>query len=100
MEAIFMNATNIISRSDGWLTAWIGHELVMMNAESNSYLSLSGSGGRIWELLEEPRTVGQLCQSLVGEFDGAPERIYRELFAFLDKLQLEHAIQVHSPILA
>ena len=89
-----------ISRSDGWLASWIGDELMMMSADSSAYLSLSGSGGRIWDLLEEPRTLTGLCEALVAEYDVDPAKAREEVLAFLERLREQNAIQFHPPALA
>jgi hypothetical protein len=95
-----MNDNSVIVRRDGWLTAWIDNDLMMMHAESDFYLNLSGSGGRIWELLEHPRTVADLCQALAREFDIQPEAVRPEVLAFLNQLFLREAIDVDLPALA
>jgi hypothetical protein len=95
-----MNPGSTISRSDGWLSTWIGEELMMMSADSSAYLSLSGSGGRIWELLEEPRTLAGLCEALAAEYDVQPAEVRDEVLAFLERLQLQNAIQIHPSALA
>jgi hypothetical protein len=92
-ESLFM-------RCNGWFTAWIGGELIMMNAGSSVYLSLSGAGGPIWELLEVPRTLTGLCEALATSYEVEPTRIRDEVLAFLEELQLHHAIQLHPSALA
>jgi hypothetical protein len=95
-----MNPQSMIFRNDGWLASWIGDELMMMSADSNAYLSLSGAGGRIWELLEEPRTLAGLCDALAAEYEVEPEQVRDEVLAFLERLQFQHAVQLHPPALA
>ena len=89
-----------ISRSDGWLASWIGDELMMMSADSSAYLSLSGSGGRIWQLLAEPRTVDGLCEALAADYDVQPVEVRGEVLGFLERLQEQHAIEFHPAALA
>jgi hypothetical protein len=89
-----------ISRSDGWLAGRIGEELLMMSADSSAYLSLSGTGGRIWELLEKPCTLTGLCETLAAEYDVLPTEIRDEVLVFLERLQHQHAIQLHPSALA
>jgi Coenzyme PQQ synthesis protein D (PqqD) len=89
-----------ISRSNGWLASWIGDELMMMSADSSAYLSLSGTGGRIWELLEEPRTLNGLCEALAAEYDVQPAEVRGEVEGFLERLQEQHAIEIHPAALA
>jgi hypothetical protein len=95
-----MKQGSMISRRGGWLSAWIGEELVMMSADSRAYLSLSGSGGRIWELLEEPRTLAGLCAALAAEYDAGSDQIRDEITAFLERLELQNAIELHPPAVA
>ena len=88
-----------ISRADGWLTAWVGSELVMMSAESGNYISLTETGGRIWELMEQPRTVGGICEELVAEYDIAHDVALVEVVGFLEEMKSQDAIHVDTPAL-
>lgn len=93
---IEMNERSVYSRRDGWISAWVGDELIMMSAESSVYLSLSHVGGRIWELLEAPRTANCLCQALATEYAIGSVDIRAEVLAFLEKLVTQDAIEVDS----
>lgn len=44
-------------------------ETVMMDVQKGSYFALSGSGPRIWELLESPMSMDELIAALSKEFD-------------------------------
>ena len=72
----------------------------MMNAASRFYLSLTGSGGRIWELLAEPCTVDQLCAWLSSEYAVPAPGIRPEVVAFLGRLRQLDAIDVDLRALA
>jgi hypothetical protein len=90
----------MIARGDGWFTAWIGKQLMMMSPDSVAYLSLSGSGGRIWELLEQPRTLASLCEALAAEYAVEPAEIRQQVEAFVERLQVQHAIELRPPTVA
>jgi Coenzyme PQQ synthesis protein D (PqqD) len=94
-----MTDTSLITRREGWIAAWVDENLIMMHAESKFYLNLTGSGGRIWELLETPRSISDLCETLGREFDIEPDAARLEVLPFLDQLLLRKAIDVHSPAL-
>jgi hypothetical protein len=66
-----------IRRDPQWLSAWVGNELMMMNGTSGFYVSASQTGGRIWELLEQPQTVAEVILRLSSEYE-APEQQVRE----------------------
>jgi len=95
-----MTDSSLIARREGWIAAWVGENLIMMHAESKFYLNLTGSGSRIWELLESPRSVSDLCGALGREFDIEPDAARPEVLAFLNQLLLRKAIDVHPPGLA
>ncbi len=90
-----MTDNSLIARREGWIAAWVDHNLIMMHAESKFYLNLSGSGGRIWELLESPSSISDLCETLGREFDIEPDAARLEVLPFLDQLLLRKAIDVH-----
>jgi hypothetical protein len=91
---------SLIARREGWIAAWVDDSLVMMHAESKFYLNLTGSGGRIWELLESPRSISDLCEALGREFEIEPDAARPDVLAFLDQLLLLKALDVHPPALA
>ena len=95
-----MTDNSLVSRHEGWIGAWVDDNLIMMHAESSFYLYLAGSGGRIWELLESPRSVSDLCETLGREFDIEPDEARPEVLAFLGQLLLRKTIDVDPPALA
>lgn len=66
----------------------------MMSAETGTCISLTETGGRIWELIEQPMEVSALCRELLDEFDAEPAVLQADVFEFLDRLQAERAIVV------
>ena len=54
---------------------------------------LNEVGGRIWELIDRDRSVQQIGQLLIEEFDTTPEQLEEDLFRLLDQLQELGAIE-------
>ena len=87
----------VVARGEGWLTAWVGQEYVMMSAETGTCISLSETGGRTWELLEEPQSVAAVCQTLSSEYDADPAIVSQDVLQFLINLRAEGAVVVVEP---
>ncbi len=87
----------MVRRQNDWLTAKVGDELVMMNAEKGDYVGLSEVGARIWELIETPQEVAALCNKLQEEYEVARETCCAEVDAFLNELAKHGAIALDSP---
>ncbi len=88
-----------VTREEGWLSGWVGDDLVMMNARSSEYVSLSPTGARIWELLESPRTVVSLCAALAEEFEITAEDALGEITGFLREMEQHHVVRLGPPAL-
>jgi hypothetical protein len=57
---------------------------------------LDAVGARIWELIQDPRTVNEIRDALLEEYDVEMERCERDLLAFLDQLAAETLIEVRD----
>jgi hypothetical protein len=82
----------MIKRRDGWLAAQVGEELVMMSVDSGVYIGLNDVGARVWELIETPRDMDELCSTLSEEFDTTADACRPEVEAFLAQLEQRGAI--------
>src|SRR4051794_25151529 len=47
----------------------LGGEVAILNLEEGKYYGLEAVGSRIWSLVQEPRTVGEIRDVLVREYD-------------------------------
>jgi hypothetical protein len=92
-----MDDASLVVRRDAWLATQIDDVLIMMSAENNVYLSLTGAGARIWELLASPHNVMELCQLLADEYAIDAEKAHPEVRAFLEQLLVQKAIDVLPP---
>lgn len=88
--------SGIVVRKGDWLSATVDGELVMMNAETGNYITISRVGGRIWEMIEQSMTVDQICSRLVDEFDVAPEVCRADVQRFLDEMVDNKAITIEE----
>lgn len=56
-------------RNSKTISGRLDDELVMMDIEQGKYFSLNPVATRIWELLESPRSLEDLCDILMDEYD-------------------------------
>jgi hypothetical protein len=65
----------------------LGGEAVVLNLDTGVYYGLDPVGTRVWRLLQQPRTVAELRDFIVDEFDVVPDRCEADLRPFLASLQ-------------
>lgn len=89
-----LNLTTCVFRAEGLMTAPVDKDIVILNMASNNYVSLDMIGRRIWEQLEKPIIVGELCRQLQQEFAGEEEQIVADVLSFLTELDKEGLLRV------
>jgi hypothetical protein len=73
------------------LYAVAGEELVMMSAAEGNYYGLDPVGRRLWEIIDQPRTVSDICAELLMDYHVSTATCEAEMLAFLKEL-VEHRI--------
>jgi hypothetical protein len=71
-------------------------EAVVLNLESGTYYGLNEVGARIWQLVQEPRSIASICLVLVDEFDVSQEECERDVLAILNEMQAQALIEVRA----
>ena len=92
--AIGMDQT--VAKSDTFVESSVDGEAILMHLDEGSFSSLKSTGLRIWSMLDEPRRVDEICDSLMDEFE-VEEAVCREhTLAFLAALQGKGLIVVED----
>ena len=86
--------TTTIVRAQKLLATDLDEETILMSIERGAYYGMEQTARRIWELVETPRTVTDLCQRLAEEYDVEPEVCRQDVLAFLEELRAEGLIVV------
>jgi hypothetical protein len=61
-------------------------EAVVLSLKTGVYHGLDAVGARIWQLIQQPRPVDEVCELLVFEYAVERGRCEREVIAFLSNL--------------
>ncbi len=69
-------------------------EAAILNLKNGVYYSLDSVGARIWQLIQQPRTVDQIRTMVLEEYDVEPQLCERDLQELLQKLASEGLIEV------
>lgn len=83
-SARFSIAPQVVARE-------VGKETVLLDLASGTYFGLDPVGARIWRLLENGKSFGEVCEAVEQEYEAARETIEgdaRDLIAQLVEKQL------------
>jgi hypothetical protein len=69
-------------------------EAAILNLKTNVYFGLNEVGARVWNLIREPRTVAEIRDALVEEYEVEPERCQADLVALLEELEARGLVEI------
>jgi hypothetical protein len=89
-----ISTESIVVASKNQVSSDLAEEAVILDLESGTYYGLDAVGFRIWDLVQEPRTVATIVNAIVAEYDVDRERCERDVLALLDRLAATGLIEV------
>lgn len=84
----------IISPAQSQISSELADEAVILNLDSGIYYGLNEVGARIWELIQQPQSLGGLHKFLLEEYDVPAEACKQDLIKILLKLKSANLIEV------
>jgi hypothetical protein len=75
----------IYSRNQQIIDGELDENQVMMHIEKGKYFGLTPVGKRIWDLMEQPRSLDEITDALLSEYDVAKDQCEKEVQLFLEK---------------
>lgn len=85
-HAAFAPAPDVVIRD-------LGGEAVILDLATGTYFGLNDSGTRMWQLIEEHRTLSVVVERLAEEFDTPIERLEMDLHALVERLVAKGLLQ-------
>ena len=95
MTVIARDTPVVASRTQ--LSTALGDEVVILGLNDEVYYGLDGAGARMWNLLQTPRTIGELADLLSAEFEVTREKLESDLQALLDSLLEKGLVALADP---
>jgi hypothetical protein len=86
--------STVVVRTADLLTAPVDNEIVILNPSRDNYVGLDAIGRAVWDLIEQPCEVAELCRKLSQDFNAAPGQIVADLLPFLAEMADEGIARV------
>lgn len=76
------------------LSCDLAGEAVILSLQKGAYYGLDAVGARIWDLIQQPRTVNEIRDAIVAQYEVEPDRCESDLLELLQKLAAQGLIEV------
>lgn len=77
---------SVVMKSENFVESKVDGEAILMHIEDGKFAALKSTGLRIWDLLETPQRVEDICNSLLAEFEVSEEVCQAQTLGFLQGL--------------
>jgi hypothetical protein len=73
------------------MTRTVGDEVVILDLATGTYFGLDPVGARIWELMGEGKTLAEVCDRMLDEYEVTREELERDVLRLAEDL-VEHGL--------
>ena len=84
----------VVAQIEELVSSDLDGETVMMSVKNGKYYGMDAIGSRIWALIKQPRSVADVCNILLEEFDVRREQCERDVLDFLNNLAEDKLVRV------
>ena len=84
----------VISASTEQISCNLGEESVILNFKDNTYYGLNTIGQKIWELIQNPKTICEIKDSILDEYKIEPDLFEKDLKLILEDLLTKGLIEI------
>jgi hypothetical protein len=81
-----LSLQSMIGRGAEHVETRIGDQTLMMSVDQGKYYSVDATAGRIWDLIEHPRSIKGIVDLLTEEYDVSAEDCEHQVKAFVGEL--------------
>ena len=90
------SAESIVVAAKEQVWSDLGGEVVILSFKSGIYYGLDPAGARVWNLIQKPRSMTELREAMLREYDVEASQFERDLLALLESLLAEGLIEVEG----
>ena len=78
--------SSVVRRSNNHVATDMAGETVVLDMKSGMYYGIQGVGALVWDVIAEPKTLGEIRAAVLTEYEVDPDSCDRDVRAFLGAL--------------
>ncbi len=81
-----LDLSTVVKQSTSQVSCNLNDEIAILSLDKAVYFGLEGVGAQIWQAIEQPRTVADLCKLIVENFDVPATQCEADVLKFLHSM--------------
>lgn len=91
-----LSVSSIVGATREHVSCELGDEAAILNMKNTVYYGLNPVGACVWSLVQQSRSVREIRDALLEEYDVQAERCERDLLGLLEKMREQGLIEVRG----
>lgn len=91
-----ISKNSIVVASPDQVSSDLSGESVILNLKSGTYFGLNEVGSSVWQFIQEPRTVSDVCEAILAEYDVDAQTCETEVQALLVDLLAAQLVEIRD----
>jgi hypothetical protein len=91
-----LDMNSVVTRTGQSTAANVDNDLVIVHFDTNAYYGFDTIGRRVWEIIETPHKVAEVCDVLRQEYDVSQEQCEADVLGFLEELEQNRILETRS----
>ena len=88
---------SIVVATKDQVSADLSGEAAILNLTSGIYYGLNEVGASIWKIIQEPKIVREIKETILHEFDVEPDQCEADVMALLNELLSRGLVEINPP---
>jgi len=89
-----LDPSTIVKKSANQVSCVLNEEVAVLNLDQALYFGLKGVAAHIWDMLEEPRSVAEICDDVMTQFDVASDVCRADVSRFVISLRNAGLVEI------
>lgn len=86
--------TAVVCATDQQVSSEVEGETIILDLLGGTYFGLDAVGARVWELIQEPKSVDDVLDILLNEYEVDKERCREDLVTLLQDLEKHDLVEI------
>lgn len=91
-----LSLVSIVGATREHVSCMLGDEAAILNLKNTVYYGLNPIGARVWNLAQQAKSVKEIRDALLEEYEVAAEQCERDLLDLLEQLREQGLIEVRE----
>lgn len=93
MSAV-ISVDSVVVATKHQVSCALGEESAILDMRNSVYYGMNAVGTRVWNLVQQPKSIREICDAIVDEYDVTPERCEGDLLELIDHMNSEGLIEL------